>query len=69
MDIDPFAIAAIDLNARANGARIDVMRDDLLDDEPPDVDVILAGDCWYEERLRPRISAWLRARARAGIQS
>ena len=67
VDIDPFAIAAIGLNARANGARVDVTRDDVLDDVPPDVDVILAGDCWYEERFATRISAWLARAAAAGI--
>lgn len=65
VDIDPFAAAAISLNARANRVRIDVIREDLLDDEPPDVDVILAGDCWYEERFATRMTAWLlRARKR-----
>src|SRR6476646_10230423 len=48
-DIAPFAVAAIPLNARANGVRLDVIRHDLLDEEPPpDVDVILAADTWYE---------------------
>ena len=51
-DIDPLAVAAIPLNARANGVRLDVVRHDLLDDEPPpDVDVILATDNWYETGL------------------
>ena len=67
VDIDPFAIAAIGLNARANGVRVEVTRDDLLDDAPPDVDVIVAGDCWYEERFATRISAWLARAAAAGI--
>ena len=53
-DIDPFAIAAIDLNARANGRRVATVGRDVLDDEPPDVDVVLAGDCWYEARLAER---------------
>jgi predicted nicotinamide N-methyase len=65
VDIDRFAVAAIGLNARANGRRLDVVRADLLDDEPPDVDVILAGDCWYEQCLGERATAWLlRARSR-----
>src|ERR1035437_1827432 len=49
-DIDAFAAAAIELNARANGRRVTVVRRDVLDEEPPDVDVILAGDCWYDAR-------------------
>ena len=59
-DIDPFAVAAIELNARANGRRVAVVRRDVLDDEPPDVDVILAGDCWYEAPLAERVLPWLR---------
>ena len=68
VDIDPYAAAAIGLNARANKQKIDVVRDDLLDDPPPDVDVILAGDCWYEETFAARISAWLQRAAGSGIE-
>ena len=64
-DIDAFAVAAIALNATANGRRVTAVGRDVLDDEPPDVDVILAGDCWYEPRLAERVLPWLhRARAR-----
>src|SRR5260221_988469 len=41
-DIDPFAKAAIRLNARTNGVRLDVIGRDLLDEDAPEVDVILA---------------------------
>ena len=34
VDIDPFAVAAIGLNARANGTRITAVRRDLLDERP-----------------------------------
>jgi len=63
-DIDPFAAAAITLNARANRHRVTAVCRDVLDDDPPDADVILAGDCWYEARLAERVLPWLeRARA------
>lgn len=65
VDIDAFAVAAIELNARANGRRVAVAERDVLDDEVPDVDVVLAGDCWYESGLAARVLPWLRqARAR-----
>ena len=67
-DIDPFAVAAIPLNARANGTRVAVVGRDILDDEPPDVDVVLAGDCWYEAGLAERATAWLRRVRAAGIE-
>jgi predicted nicotinamide N-methyase len=64
VDIDRFSAAAIDLNARANRVGVSAMRADMLDDEPPDADVILAGDTWYEAGLAERVLPWLR-RARA----
>jgi predicted nicotinamide N-methyase len=64
-DIDAIAVAAIAINARANLKRVTVVRRDVLDDEPPEVDVILAGDCWYEDSLAGRVMPWLhRAHAR-----
>ena len=67
-DVDPYAVAAIGLNARANHVRIDAVLDDLLEHDPPDVDVILAGDCWYEETFGSRITAWLARAAARGAQ-
>ena len=67
VDIDRFAAAAIDLNARTNGHRVTVVRRDVLDEEPPDADVILAGDCWYESGLARRVLPWLRRARDRGI--
>ncbi len=67
VDIDAFAVAAIELNARANGRRVTAVRRDVLDEEPPDVDVILAGDCWYEAHLAGRVLPWLRRARDRGI--
>ncbi|MEO5941009.1 MAG: 50S ribosomal protein L11 methyltransferase [Candidatus Limnocylindrales bacterium] len=60
VDIDRFAAAAIPLNARANGVRVAATAADLLDDDPPDVEVILAGDVCYEAALAERVIPWLR---------
>jgi predicted nicotinamide N-methyase len=68
-DIDPFAIAAIAINAKANGCRITTVLRDVLDDEPPAVDVILAGDTWYEGRLAERVLPWLERARAAGIDA
>jgi predicted nicotinamide N-methyase len=68
VDIDPLAIAAIELNAKANGVRLDVMQADLLNEVPPPVDLILAGDCWYEEDFGTRVTAWLQRAHAAGIE-
>ena len=66
-DIDVFAAAAIELNARANRCRVTVVRRDVLDEEPPEVDVILAGDCWYDAGLAGRVLPWLRRARERGI--
>lgn len=66
-DIDGFAATAIDLNARANGQRISVVGRDVLDDEPPDCEVVLAGDCLYDARLAERVMPWLRRARDRGI--
>lgn len=47
-DIDPFAIAAIGLNAAMNGVAIDVTGDDLLASPPGSIDTLLVGDLFYE---------------------
>ena len=67
-DIDPFAAAAIEVNARANGVRVGVVRRDLLDEAPPEADVLLAGDCWYEASLAARVLPWLRLAAEQGTR-
>ena len=66
-DIDPYAAAAIELNAGANRCHVSVVRRDVLDEEPPDTDVILAGDCWYAETLAERVLPWLRRARDRGI--
>ena len=66
-DIDTFAAATIELNARANGCRVTVLHRDVLDEEPPEVDVILAGDCWYDARLAERVLLWLYQARAQGI--
>ncbi len=67
-DIDPFAEAAVALNARANGVHVAYIRRDLLDEPAPRVDVLLAADTWYEGPLAERILPWLRAAAAAGAR-
>jgi predicted nicotinamide N-methyase len=66
-DIDAFAVEAIAINARSNRIRVSTVRRDLLDDEPPDVDVVLAGDVAYEAGFAERAFAWLRRARDRGI--
>ncbi|MCA1712720.1 MAG: 50S ribosomal protein L11 methyltransferase [Actinobacteria bacterium] len=59
VDVDPLAGAAVRRNAALNGLSVEVLLQDLLDDEPPDVDVVLAGDVCYDREMTPRVLAWL----------
>jgi len=67
-DIDPFAAEAIGLNARANRQRVSVIGRDILDDEPPEVDLILAGDIAYEAAFADRAFHWLRKARARGVE-
>ncbi|MBO9124315.1 methyltransferase [Rhizobium sp. 16-488-2a] len=66
-DIDDNAIAAARLNATANGVEIDLVHADLLDGAPPAVDIVLAGDLFYDEALAKRALAFLETCRAAGI--
>jgi predicted nicotinamide N-methyase len=68
VDPDPLAAAAIWLNAHANGVDLPCLARDLLDDPPPPVEVILAGDVCYQPTMADRILAWLRAASHAGTR-
>jgi predicted nicotinamide N-methyase len=66
VDVDPFAEPDVAMNARSNSVRVGFIARDLLDEEPPEVDVILAGDTWYEAPLAERVLPWLRRAAERG---
>jgi len=66
-DIDPFALAATDLNAALNAVRVETTGADLLASPPPDVDVVLTGDVFYEAPMATRVLAWLDAAQTRGI--
>lgn len=59
-DLDPFAVAAIRLNAAANGVadRIVPVSTDLLG-TVPEADLVLAADVFYERDLAEAVTAWL----------
>jgi predicted nicotinamide N-methyase len=65
-EIDPFAAAAIALNAALNGVEIGIVTDDLLFTNEPRWPVITAGDVCYEQPMAAAVTEWLRRRAGAG---
>ena len=64
-DIDAFALAAIGLNAEANGVGIEALQADLVG-EDQGWDVVLAGDICYERDTAERVVAWLQTLSRRG---
>ncbi|GJE51591.1 hypothetical protein GOFOIKOB_4651 [Methylobacterium tardum] len=59
-DLDPFAVAAIHLNAAANAVadRIAAVSGNLLETDPG-VDLVLAADVFYERDLAEAVTGWL----------
>jgi predicted nicotinamide N-methyase len=64
-EIDPVAVAAIRLNAEANGLPPPAVAGDVLDGDGEGAEVVLAGDVWYSAPLAERMLGLIgRARAR-----
>ena len=59
-DIDPFCAAAVAANAKSNGLEIAFTDANLLDAPPPPVDLICAGDVFYEKPMAETVLAWLK---------
>jgi predicted nicotinamide N-methyase len=68
VDIDPLAVVATKLNAAANGVDVSVLRDDLTEGPPPQVDIIAAGDLFYDRKLALRVTAFLDRCLTSGIE-
>ncbi len=66
-DIDPFARAAIALNAATNEVVIGITSDDVIGSQRV-WDTILLGDMCYERPLAERLLRWLTERVRKGTR-
>jgi predicted nicotinamide N-methyase len=64
-DVDPYAVTATALNAAGNGVAVEVVHADLTGGPVPDVDLILAGDVFYDPEPAARLAPFL-TRCRAG---
>jgi predicted nicotinamide N-methyase len=63
-DVDPYSHTAVALNAELNGVSGIEVVGDVLADELPDVEVVLAGDVCYDREMTGRVlpflgAAWL----------
>jgi predicted nicotinamide N-methyase len=64
-EIDAHALAAIPINAAANGVRVTVREGDVVGSDGG-WDVVMAGDVAYEREMAGRVFGWLHALARRG---
>jgi predicted nicotinamide N-methyase len=67
-DIDPYALAAIALNARANSVVVEARAGDLLAGDGGDAEVVLAGDVFYGAELATRMLQFLQRAAARGAR-
>jgi len=65
-DVDPYAIGAATLNARANEVEIDVHLGDLTDQPPAPVDILAIGDLFYDAATAARVLRLARHHAEKG---
>ncbi|WP_433065765.1 class I SAM-dependent methyltransferase [Dactylosporangium sp. CS-033363] len=65
VEIDELAVAAIAINAEANGVAVTPLLADVLEQEP-DAAVVLAGDVFYSREMTRRMLDYLRRAARNG---
>ena len=67
-EIDPYACAAIRLNAARNGVAVDIEAEDVIGRADEPWQLILVGDMCYERPLAERLTAWLRTLAGNGTE-
>ena len=68
VEVDPWAVTAIGLNARANDVAVTAELTDVLDGDAGSVEVVLAGDVFYSQAMADRVRRFLRGAARSGAQ-
>jgi predicted nicotinamide N-methyase len=67
-EVDPYGIAAIRVNAQVNAVQGITAVGDLLDGEPPEVSVVLAGDVCYDRLMTERVLPFLTAARERGVE-
>mgnify|MGYP003575778940 CR=1 FL=1 len=66
-EIDPLALAAIDLNSRANNVFVEPIGIDVIGSNPR-WNTVLAGDMCYERPVAERLVPWLRHLVKSGVR-
>ncbi|MBB3135029.1 putative nicotinamide N-methyase [Rhizobium pisi] len=68
IDIDANAIAAIGLNAAINSVNIAAVAADITEASPPETDLLVVGDLFYDPALAVRVMGFLRRCQAASIE-
>jgi predicted nicotinamide N-methyase len=66
-DIDPLAVAAMKVNADANGVSLQAVCADILD-QTADADVVLVADAFYQRQLAERVTGFLLRSRSCGVE-
>jgi len=66
VEIDPFAVDATYLNAAANGVTVTADVANIIGQDLPGIDIVLAGDICYERPFAEAALGWLRRLATGG---
>jgi len=67
VDIDPFALAAAELNAALNGVTLSLEIADITAAAVPEADLVICGDVFYDKPMADRVLAFLDRLLAAGI--
>jgi len=68
VDIDPLACVTTMIAAEVNGVDVEVTTSDVVGDGLPGIDVLLAGDVWYEPAPAKRFRRWFDELAGRGVK-
>jgi predicted nicotinamide N-methyase len=68
LDVDPFCEAAVCVNGALNGVVPEFRAGDAIGAPLPGVEVLLAGDVFYERSLAANSLAWFRSLAASGVR-
>ncbi len=68
LDLDPFCEAAVRVNGALNGVTPEFRGGDAIGAPLPGIEVLLAGDVFYERALAAGSLAWFRALAARGVR-
>jgi predicted nicotinamide N-methyase len=67
-DIAPFCEAVVPMNAALNGVALELRLEDVLGRPLEGLDLVVAGDVFYEQPLASRALAWFRELAARGVR-